>query len=131
MKATSYIQWIDETVRFAKKHLEKTELIQYMIGDTPEVNGSKAARDDIGYPKAYELSVYSTLLEVQNALHELHDEGSTAIIGMADPEDEETFTAIEGVPNVMIVGKGKLGADDREKLETMLEQLIKKLKEDK
>ena len=128
--ATNYIDFIDESVSYARDQLERSELLHYIDEETADVDGSKAERDEIGCRKAYELSVYSNLLVIQKSLHELRDKGSTPALALVDEETKTEDVNIEeilkGDKNVKVI-KVELKDD----LIGMFEEIVEKLKKDK
>ena len=142
-KAKTYVEFIDQSVALAKNRLQEAELLHYMIDDTPGIDGNKAERDQLTYPQAYELSVYSTLLEVQMSLKELKDKGSVdpiRLVPKKEVEEDNTFLTDllkgakttsakrKGKTDVTII-KGSLKSGDKSELLDVLKQIIKDIEE--
>jgi len=140
-KVKTYIEFIDQSVEQTKEFLEKNELLHYMIGDTPGVDGDKAERDGLSHSQAYELSVYSTMLEMQDRLHKLKKSGSVEPFGLgAEDTNEINLEELLGLKKktsvkATIVKRSidnttsLLNADDKKELKEALKDIIKELEE--
>ena len=95
MTKPKYIQFIDQSGEGTRDTIEYHELLGYMIDpDKPEIDAEKAEKDGLEPRQVYELSYYSTLLEVRDSLHQLWKEGSVRPIRIAHNDDEEEKSSI-------------------------------------
>jgi len=110
MTKPKYIQFIDQSVEGTRDTIEYHELLGYMIDpDKPEIDVEKAEKDGLERYQVYELSSYSTLLEVRDRLHKLWKEGSVRPIRIAHNDDEEE----SGIPDELKSILESIGEDKK------------------
>jgi len=120
MTKPKYIQFIDQSVEGTRDTIEYHELLGYMTDpDKPEIDAEKAEKDGLEPRQVYELSSYSTLLEVRDRLHQLWKEGSVRPIRIARSDDEEEKSSIPDELKSILESIGKDKKIDGAKIVTI------------